>query len=157
MKPNDKTNGSIKLINPPDFQWQSIMRSMTALSVPGCAKMLPILHRPDAWCNMGRRDLPDMYARVRGLVRTYQANTDHTYYTCMLQVCNTSGTLKLCWNLPSTVRPGSVMLQNLPIMLFGLSLNYSCFMLSRYGLCWHFMFLIVKNYHDRNEMNFLKY
>ena len=31
-------------------------------------------------CNMGRRDLPDMYARARG--RTYQANPDRTCYIC---------------------------------------------------------------------------
>ena len=31
-------------------------------------------------CNMGRRNLPDMYAQARG--RTYQANPDCTCYIC---------------------------------------------------------------------------
>ena len=31
-------------------------------------------------CNMGRSDLPDMYARARG--RTYQANHNRTCYIC---------------------------------------------------------------------------
>ena len=31
---------------------------------------------------MGRRDLPDMYTRTRGRVRTYQANPDYPCYIC---------------------------------------------------------------------------
>ena len=51
-------------------------------------------------CNMGTRDLPDMYAR--GL-RAYISGKSRVH---MLQViCNTSGTLKICPNLMSIFPP----------------------------------------------------
>ena len=51
-------------------------------------------------CNMGRRDLLDMYAQARGCEvsgskcgHTYQVNSDLSVtYVCY--VCNTSGTLQ---------------------------------------------------------------
>ena len=56
-------------------------------------------------CNMGTRDLPDMYARgpqARGL-RAYISGKSRVH---MLQViCNTSGTLKICPNLISIFPP----------------------------------------------------
>ena len=56
-------------------------------------------------CNMGTRDLPDMYARgpqARGL-RAYISGKSRVH---MLQViCNTSGTLKICPNLTSIFPP----------------------------------------------------
>ena len=56
-------------------------------------------------CNMGTRDLPDMYARgpqARGL-RAYISGKSRVH---MLQViCNTSGTLKICPNLMSIFPP----------------------------------------------------
>ena len=33
-------------------------------------------------CNMGSRDLPDMYARAQGRMRTYQANPNRTCFIC---------------------------------------------------------------------------
>ena len=51
-------------------------------------------------CNMGTRDLPDMYAR--GL-RAYISGKSRVH---MLQViCNTYGTLKICPNLTSIFPP----------------------------------------------------
>ena len=51
-------------------------------------------------CNMGTRDLPDMYARSS---RAYISGKSRVH---MLQViCNTSGTLKICPNLMLIFRP----------------------------------------------------
>ena len=51
-------------------------------------------------CNMGMRDLPDMYARGP---RAYISGKSRVH---MLQViCNTSGTLKICPNLMSIFPP----------------------------------------------------
>ena len=56
-------------------------------------------------CNMGTRDLPDMYARSPRAAgpRAYISGKSRVY---MLQViCNTSGTLKICPNLTSIFPP----------------------------------------------------
>ena len=51
-------------------------------------------------CNMGMRDLPDMYARR---LRAYISGKSRVH---MLQlICNTSGTLKTCPNLTSIFQP----------------------------------------------------
>ena len=66
---------------------------------------LVIIMAPSNSCNMGTRDLPDMYARgpqARGL-RAYISGKSRVH---MLQViCNTSGTLKICPNLMSIFPP----------------------------------------------------
>ena len=50
---------------------------------------------------MGRSDLPDMYARARGRVRTYQANHDCPCYICyvtLLAYKNRSALYRQGWH-----------------------------------------------------------